>query len=265
MATALLSYPAWAFALITIGAMLALTFPALVVVRRFAAVDSLRKHNDIAGFIFSAVAVMFAVLLAFVVIVVWEEFGKAEDIVRAEVSAADSLYQEVGAYPSATAGQIRIALLAYATDVVHDEWPKMQLGARSDSTNRALTEVTTLVESVTPRSQRDQLIYADTLVLVHSLLEGRDERLDLNSRGIPAIMWWTLIVGAAITMSFSLFFGASNFRVHYFFAGLFAAVIGVMFTLVVQLNYPFRGDTSVTPAAWEMLLDRIQVNANAGS
>jgi hypothetical protein len=264
MSAAFLAYPAWVVAVITIAAMLAVTFSALILVRRFVALDRLQEHNEIAGFIFSAVAVMYAVLLAFVVIVVWEEFGKAEDIVRTEVSAADSLYQEVGAYPTATTRGIRAALLTYANDIVTDEWPKMETGERSEATDRALTSLTKLVESVVPRGERDQLIYPDTLVLVHALLEERDKRLDLNSRGIPSIMWWTLIAGAAITLAFALFFGAASVHVHFLFTGMFVAVIGVMFTLIVQLNFPFRGDTSVTSASWQMLIERIHVRAGAG-
>ena len=40
-----------------------------------------KEHNDVAGFIFAAVAVLYAVLLAFVVIVGWESLASGKDSV----------------------------------------------------------------------------------------------------------------------------------------------------------------------------------------
>jgi hypothetical protein len=38
-----------------------------------------QKHNDVAGFIYAVLGVVYAVLLALVVIAVWEEFDAAKD------------------------------------------------------------------------------------------------------------------------------------------------------------------------------------------
>jgi hypothetical protein len=264
VASNLLTYPTALVALVLIVATTAATLAALVVVQRFIPSSLLREQNDVAGFLFSGVGVLYAVLLAFVVIAVWEQFGRAEDIVRTEVSAADALYQDVGVYPSAVAGTIRSALLRYANDTIVDEWPKMQTGLTSDAAEQSLTRLTTLAESVVPTNQREQLIYADTLTLLHTLLEQRDERLQLNSRGIPAIMWRTMIAGGVITLSFTLFFGASNFRIHLFLSGLMAAVVAVMFVLIIELNFPFRGDTSVTSDAWSSLVTELHRHPQLG-
>ena len=36
--------------------------------------EVLRRHNDVAGYIFSAVGVLYAVVLGFVVVVVWQKY-----------------------------------------------------------------------------------------------------------------------------------------------------------------------------------------------
>ncbi len=265
VASNLLTYPTVLVALVIIVVTTAATLSAMVVVQRFIPSSVLREQNDVVGFLFSGVGVLYAVLLAFVVIAVWEQFGRAEDIVRTEVSAADALYQDVGVYPSAVAGTIRSALFRYANDTIADEWPKMQTGLTSDAAERSLTRLTMVAESVVPTNQREQLIYADTLTLLHTLLEQRDERLQLNSRGIPQIMWGTMIVGGLITLTFTVFFGASNFRIHLILSGLMAAVVAVMFVLIIELNFPFRGDTSVTSDAWSGLVTQLHRQAQLGA
>ena len=50
------------------------------------------KNNEIAGFKFATVGVIYAVLLAFSVIVVWEKFNDAQTTVAGEASATAALF-----------------------------------------------------------------------------------------------------------------------------------------------------------------------------
>jgi hypothetical protein len=47
------------------------------VVQRLVPVTVRREHNDVAGFIYAVLGVIYAVLLALVVIAVWEQFDRA--------------------------------------------------------------------------------------------------------------------------------------------------------------------------------------------
>jgi hypothetical protein len=46
--------------------------------------DQLRLNNEVAGFKFATVGALYAVLLAFAVIMVWEKFSEAENTVAQE-------------------------------------------------------------------------------------------------------------------------------------------------------------------------------------
>jgi uncharacterized membrane protein YgaE (UPF0421/DUF939 family) len=58
----------------------------LVVVQRLVPSALRQEHNDVAGFIYAVVGVAYAVLLAFVVVVVWEEYERAKDTVETEAN-----------------------------------------------------------------------------------------------------------------------------------------------------------------------------------
>ena len=50
------------------------------------------EHNDVAGFIYAVLGVIYAVLLALVVIATWEEFGRARVTVEAEANALAEIF-----------------------------------------------------------------------------------------------------------------------------------------------------------------------------
>jgi uncharacterized membrane protein YgaE (UPF0421/DUF939 family) len=58
----------------------------LVVVQRLVPSALRQEHNDVANFIYAVVGVTYAVLLAFVVVVVWEEYERAKDTVETEAN-----------------------------------------------------------------------------------------------------------------------------------------------------------------------------------
>ena len=59
----------------------------LALVQRLVPATIRQAHNDVAGFIYAALGVIYAVLLALVVIAVWEEFGRARVTVESEANA----------------------------------------------------------------------------------------------------------------------------------------------------------------------------------
>src|SRR5919204_6596260 len=70
--------PLWLSAVILIVPTTLLAMAGPVIVRRYVKVDQLRTNNEVAGFKFATVGVLYAVLLAFAVVVVWEKFNQAE-------------------------------------------------------------------------------------------------------------------------------------------------------------------------------------------
>jgi hypothetical protein len=63
--------PLWASGALLVGVPTLLAMAGPIVVRRYVSLDRLTTNNEVAGFKFATVGVLYAVLLAFVVIVVW--------------------------------------------------------------------------------------------------------------------------------------------------------------------------------------------------
>ncbi|MDQ5812807.1 MAG: hypothetical protein M3358_19165, partial [Actinomycetota bacterium] len=64
----------------------------LTVVQRLVPATIRKEHNDVAGFIYAVLGVIYAVLLALVVIAVWEEYGRARVTVESEANALAEIF-----------------------------------------------------------------------------------------------------------------------------------------------------------------------------
>ena len=78
--------------MLVISGICLLSLGGLELVQRLVPADSRQQHNDVAGFIYAALGVIYAVLMALVVIAVWEEYGAASDTVEQEANAAADIF-----------------------------------------------------------------------------------------------------------------------------------------------------------------------------
>ena len=71
----LTTHSIWYAAILLLAPATLIAMAGPLVIRRFVTLDRLRNNNEVAGFKFATVGVIYAVLLAFAVIVVWERFN----------------------------------------------------------------------------------------------------------------------------------------------------------------------------------------------
>ena len=69
----LYAIPSWLLFLLIVGGSVGLVWLATVLLRRVTTAPKDDKHNEVVGFVFATVGVLYAVLLAFTVIIVWEQ------------------------------------------------------------------------------------------------------------------------------------------------------------------------------------------------
>lgn len=76
--------PLWQLILAVIVIPTAIAIGFQVLVRRWVGIERLVLNNEVAGFIFAIIGVVYAVLLAFVIIAVWEKFSEGQTSVARE-------------------------------------------------------------------------------------------------------------------------------------------------------------------------------------
>ena len=248
----------WIYAIPTIvfGPVFVLVIVALaiaghLVVRRIVPHTTLLEQNDVAGFILAVIGVIYAVALAFLVIVVWEDYKHGSEVVSQEVTSLANIAHVIDQFPPAQSSVIIGLIRRYDTSVLQDEWPRMQIGEVSPKTddlaNQLISSIVSLPAS-TPREVDDR---RELISLSEAFLEARSERLEMNETGLPPVMWWTMAACGILTILYVYLFGVKNAAAQLTMTGLLAALIALMLLLVIELDYPFRGDTSVSSAPFE--------------
>jgi Na+/proline symporter len=236
--------PIWVLCLLA----LALTFLAMAcpfIVRRFVTLERLTTNNEVAGFKFATMGVLYAVLLAFAVLVVWQRFNDAEGTVAAEAGAAATIYRLALAQGEPGAA-VRQRLSDYlAMDVAHD-WPEMQRGRTSQAGTDALTALYAVVLAPHPTELRDAAIQAGLLQQLGLLTQARRDRLVMAAGAVPGIIWLVLFTGAVLTITFTFFFGTINVRNQAVMTGALALLIFSVLVIVVAVDRPFAGPVQIS-------------------
>jgi hypothetical protein len=252
--------PLWITALVlTVGATI-YSVGLMLITRRAFGVDRLKLNNEVAGFKFAVVGVLYAVLLAFVVIAVWEDFRKTEEAVRDEAKAAVDLHRVTFALPIEGGAEIRTHLLDYANDVREHEWPTMAVGEPSDIVVKDLDQLSRAIFDVQPHSWQELALYQDSLRLLAVMTDNRNERLDSSAGSMPRVLWFVLIIGGLITLGYPAFFGSTNLLAQILMTGALAALVALAMLLGVAFDYPFTGEVHISPYPFDQALRQMPPN-----
>lgn len=249
--------PLWGVTAIVTGLALLYAVGLLVTVRRIYGIEHLKLNNEVAGFKFAVIGVLYAVLLAFVVIAVWEDFRHTETAVRDEAKAAVDLHRVTHALPPAEKGAIHDGLMAYLNDVRDKEWPAMALGLPSPDVRDDLNRLSHAIFELNPEGEREAALYAHALRLLTVITDNRDERLDSADGTVPAILWLTLIAGGAITLGYPAFFGTENSTAQVLMTASLAVLVAFALVLGLALDFPFTGDLGISSKPFDEAIAQI--------
>ncbi len=76
----------------------------------------------------------------------------------------------------------------------------------------------------------------------------------MTEEGLPGPFWVVLVIGAAITICFSLILHMENIRLHAGMTALLAGLIAMCLWLILVINHPLAGDLHISPNAFEYAL-----------
>jgi hypothetical protein len=250
----LLQLPAWLLGSVTVAAVVGLSVGGLIVFRRAVSHTRLEEANDVSGQVFQLAGVLYAVLVAFVVVVVWEQFGDAENATESEASAIVDLLRDSTAIPAAYRPEVQRSLVDYTEDVVNDEFPRMRRGETIEEQSDHTTEVWNAFLKVQPESRNEIAFFDHDIVKLNDLSTNRKSRVSAGEAAIPGELWVLLIGGGAVVMAFTFLFGTRSLLVHACAVGLTAGLMGFVMYLIFALEHPFVGALSVKPDAYVNVL-----------
>jgi hypothetical protein len=229
-----------------------------LLVRRWAGLDRLEHNNEVAGFKFAVLGVIYAVLLGFAVIVVWENFRDGEAAVLGEASALSTVFRLADGVGPDAAATIRHAADHYGDVVVSVEGPMLaEGGSVSRDATLALSALYAAVLTAEPTTAEQSDVYQTLLTALTTLSDARRDRLELAGSTVPGVVWIALFGGALCNVAFTLFFGTRHIWVQMVMSGMLTAVIFLALFAIIKLDHPFLGSVRVSMEPIDYVLSSV--------
>lgn len=240
-------------ALIT-GSFVLFAWVGYVVIRPFLRlfVRSRSVSNDTIGYVLSGFGVSYGLLLGLTAVAAYNNFGAADDAVSREAASLGAVYRDIGRYPEPHGQNLRWLLREYCRHVIKDVWPEHRKGIIPTGGEVRLEAFQERLLDFEPSSVSEQILHAEALRQFNSFLEQRRVRHHTVTSGIPAVMWYVLIVGTLINIAILWLFDMS-FVAHLLLGGLLAFFLGTVIFLIAAMDNPFRGEVSIGPEPFQAI------------
>jgi Protein of unknown function (DUF4239) len=221
----------------------------LFLVRYLAPASWLHANNEVAGNYLQTVGTIYAVLLAFVVFVVWQQHNDTRSAVESEANELSDLYRTSRALPGTQPLQAFIE--KYGKVVVDEEWMDMARGRWSREAERALEEIWHALQSIEPCTSREEALYAEALARFNDLSDARNHRLYCSLLRVPPSLWVLPLTNGGLVVGSMWIFGLESFSAHALMTAALAGSIAFILFLVADLDNPFWGSWRIRPEAFQ--------------
>jgi hypothetical protein len=249
----------WMGALI-LGAIYLFTAGLYVFVTTLAVGERARTFKAISPGILPPLAIIFALLVAFLASQVWNEAERATTAINREASALRAVILLAHEFPGEPETRLRHLIRSYIQQAVSQEWPAM---SRQDATLAIapveLVEALRLMLSLIPQREGQVIAQREMLTSLESALDARRQRIILSKSSINWVKWTVLLVQAGLTLITIAMIHSDNRDANRIVLTIFAAGVGVAVLLIASHSRPFTGEISVGPTVL------LQIMPEAGS
>lgn len=240
------TFTTWELAVIVVGAFVLLGVVGLWVVDRWLPEFRKGEHNDFAGILLGVLAAVYGVVLAFVIVALYDDFRKTEGDVRAEATTLSMVYRDTRGLGEPTAGLVDRQIGRYIRIVLNDEWPKLRNGHDSEAAWAASARLYPILQAYKPRTEAQSVFYTEAVGRLNDFIGARRERITDAESSLPPTFEILLVGGAVMLVAFTFLLGLGNPRVRLTLVISVAALLGFNLLVGLVLDYPFAGQVSVS-------------------
>ena len=248
MANWFLNLPVTWMALTVFVATFLIACGVYLVVTRLAETEWARAFKAVSPGLLPVLGVLFALLVGFIAVEVWNTFDRAKIAVATEASALRAVVLLARNFPDEQRTRIDELIKSHIEVAVQQEWPEM---AHQRATLSPLP--THLIEALhnafalKPADDSQQAAKPEMIRALRTALDARRQRIVISESAVGAVKWAAILFQALCTLVAIAMVHADNRRACAITLTLFATGVALSVLLIAAYSRPFTGEISVTP------------------
>ena len=219
--------------------------------------EMLIENHTVGGFLYNAVCVIYAVLIAFVVFVIWNNMEETNSKIEREANNLLNLYYDASVYPDSIKLEIQSTIRNYVKRVTKEEWQAMAVGNQDSEAVKQFIKLNRVFLTVNPQLIPNTEVLSQSLKNMQEIREFRRHRILSSRNSMPGILWIVLILSSIILVAFTFFFSTKNMWHQYVMTAFLVFVSVLVLYLIFVLDHPFVGQDAIKPDAFQPLIDII--------
>ncbi len=247
-------------AAIVVGLFMVLAVSGLLAMRRLRSSqseDSRAGQNELVSNYVSAIGMFYGITVGLLAVGTWENYSNIDDALVEEASRINALYHDVSSYPEPNKSELRGLLQDFLAYELGPQWQAQKDGNGLPDGGYKLTAFQDGLLRFEPSTETEKIVHAETFAQFNRYSEIRLHRLAHVTAGLSVTLWYVVFIGGWVSIIMTYFFEYPCIRLHITMTALMSAFIGLLVFLIVDMDWPFRGDFSVSPEPLQMILDKM--------
>lgn len=218
--------------------------------------DFLEEHSSVIDPLLGVVGTLFSVLLGFLVAGAMDRYHDTCNTVDLEANAVADVFRVARGLEKEDRVRIRGLCRDYVNELINDEWQLMEKRKTSDKAWDIYQNLWEATLSIQPEDDnRISNMQQSLLDSMKNVGENRRLRVVASQHGLTSVQWFVIILGAGITVLFTLFFPMKKAVFHLFLTILVTVSLGLNVWLLAAYSTPFSGELKIQPYMFELLRD----------
>jgi Protein of unknown function (DUF4239) len=248
MADWFLNLPVPWMALIVFAATFLIAGGVYLVVTRLTDTEWATAFKAVSPGLLPVLGVLFALLVGFIAVEVWNTFDKAKTAVATEASALRAVVLLARNFPEEQRTRINALINRHIEVAVQQEWPEMaQQRATLSLFPTHLIEALDNVFALEPIDESQQAVKPEMITALRTALDARRQRIVISESAVGAVKWVAILFQALCALVAIAMVHANNRRACAITLTLFATGVALSVLLIAAYSRPFTGEISVTP------------------
>jgi hypothetical protein len=252
-------------ALVTVGSVCAAML-ILFLVRRFLDPWRSRADAEVIGGVAAMVLTLFALLLAFGIVTLYDERRETQSAVAQEAGALAVVQRDVrelhelGVEPGGV--PVRKAIEAYVRCVQRVEYPTMRDGEPLEEVvSEPLGKVFASLRAYTPSTPAQIAFYESAVAQLNDAVTQRRSRIQRVNTALPFAFAVLLVLTSIISVILTCFIktagpserGETHAGIEYVLVGSVAFVVAIGLLTALLFEFPFSGPLAISDLPYSML------------